>query len=106
MGDRVICLAPPLSIVRGQTDGKRWEVRARGNGHRVHIIGTAAHDARVLSVPLPAKRRNVETDFEQLAGHLTLDVSGRTRYRGETELAGLEIGYRPTRSQNGDTVPD
>ncbi len=68
------------------------------------IIGTARHESHVLPVPLPAERRNVDTDFEQLAGHLTLDVSGRISYRGETDLAGLEIGYRPTQSHVA-TVP-
>ena len=99
IGEQTIRLTPPLSIVRSVTDGKRWEVRARGIGHRVRIIGTATHDAHVLPVPLPAERRNVDTDFEQLAGHLTLEVSGRTCYRGETDLAGLEVGYRPSLSQ-------
>lgn len=100
IGEQIIRLTPPLSMVRSQTDGKRWEVQARGLGHRVHIIGNARHDAHVLPVPLPAERRNVDTDFEHLAGHLTLEVSGRTSYRGETDLAGLEIGYRPTQSGN------
>jgi hypothetical protein len=104
IGDRIIRLTPPLSIVRSSTDGKRWEVAARGNGHRVRIVGTSSHDSHVLPVPLPAERRNVYTDFEQLAGHLTLEVSGRTSYRGETDLAGLEIGHRPVQSQAGVTV--
>jgi len=95
LGEQLIRLTPPLAIVRSQADGTRWEVRARGMGHRVHIVGTARHDSHVLPVPLPAQRRNVDTDFEQLAGHLTLEVSGRTSYCGETDLAGLEVGYRP-----------
>ena len=32
-----------------------------------------------------------------LTGHLTLEVSGRLAYRGETALAGLEIGHRPSK---------
>jgi tocopherol cyclase len=53
---------------------QRWEVRARGLGYRVHIVGSARGPAHVLPVPLPAERRNVDTDFEHLAGHLTLEV--------------------------------
>ena len=50
----------------------------------------------MLPVPLPAERRNIGTDLEHLAGHLSLEISGRVQYRGETDLAGLEIGHRPT----------
>jgi len=96
VGARVIRLTPPLSIVHSETDGERWEVRAKGHGSRVHIIGRAEGDPHVLPVPLPAERRNVGTDFEHLAGHLSLEVSGRLNYRGETDLAALEIGTRPT----------
>ena len=97
VGAQVVRLTPPFAIVHSETDGRRWEVRARGLGCRVHIVGTADHEPHTLPVPLPAERRNVDTDFEHLAGHLTLEVSGRLEYRGETELAGLEIGHRPDR---------
>jgi hypothetical protein len=50
----------------------------------------------VLPVPLPAERRNVDTDFEFLAAHMTIELSGAIRYSGESNLAGLEIGHRPT----------
>jgi hypothetical protein len=96
LGDQLIRLTPPLSIVRSHTDGQLWEVRARGNGHRVHIIGQATGTPHVLPVPLPAERRNIGTDLEYLAGHLSLEISGHVQYRGETDLAGLEIGHRPT----------
>ncbi len=95
IGAHVIRLAMPLSIVRSTADGTDWEVRARSLGHRVHIVGHASHAPHVLPVPVPAERRNADTDFEHLAGHLRLDVSGRVQYSGETELAGLEIGHRP-----------
>lgn len=95
VGADVVRLTPPLSRVRSRTDGRRWEVRATGPGHRVHVVATGAGDPHVLPVPLPAERRNVDTDFEFLAGHLTLEVSGRVRYRGTSDLAGLEIGHRP-----------
>ena len=106
VGDQVIRLTPPFSVVRSHTDGKRWEVRARGLGHRVHIVGEAAGSPHVLPVPLPAERRNVDTDFEHLAGHMTLEVSGRVDYRGETELAGLEIGHRPSKLEAAAEATD
>lgn len=95
LGSDVIRLTPPLAVVRSYTDGTRWEVRARSSGHHVHIVGHAAHAAHILPVPIPSQRRNADTDFEHLAGHMSLEVSGRHTYRGETELAGLEIGTRP-----------
>ncbi|CAN5595966.1 hypothetical protein BH10ACT1_BH10ACT1_17520 [soil metagenome] len=95
IGATVIRLAPPWSRVHAETDGRRWEVEGHGLGHRVVIVGTADHAPHVLPVPLPAERRNVDTDFEHLAGHLSLEVSGRLSFRGTTELAGLEIGHRP-----------
>jgi tocopherol cyclase len=98
VGDQVVRLTPPLARVRSRTDGRRWEVRARGLGHRVHIVGTGTGPPHVLPVPLPAERRNVDTDFEHLAGHLSLEITGRLTYRGESHLAGLEIGHRPPSS--------
>ena len=95
IGRQVIRLTPPFSIVRTSTDEKQWEVRARGYGHRVHIVGNAFGDPHVLPVPIPHQRRNVDTDFEYLTAHLCLEISGRVNYRGETDLAGLEIGHRP-----------
>lgn len=95
VGGHLIRLTPPLSRVRSESDGQKWEVRARGHGYRVHIVGTASGPPHVLPVPLPAERRNVPTDFEHLAGHLTVGISGRLDYRGESDLAGLEIGHRP-----------
>ncbi len=96
VGTRVVRLTPPFAIVRSETDGHRWEVRGRDLRHRVHIIGSANGEPHVLPVPLPAQRRNADTDLEHLAGHLTLEVSGDVNYRGTTELAALEIGHRPT----------
>jgi hypothetical protein len=70
----------------------------------VHIVGDAVYAPHVLPVPLPAERRNIDTDFEHLAGHLTLEVTGRLNYRGETDLAGLEIGTRTPAENVGSTV--
>lgn len=96
IGAHLIRLTPPLSVVHSETDGQRWEVRAHGHGYRVRIVGEAVTEPHVLPVPLPAERRNVGTDFEHLAAHLSLEISGRVNYQGETELAALEIGHRPT----------
>jgi len=96
IGAKVIRLTPPFSRVRSETDGQRWDVDGRGHGYRVHIIGQGVGEPHVLPVPLPAQRRNIDTDFEFLAGHLSVEVSGRLEYRGESNLAALEIGHRPT----------
>jgi len=95
VGAHLVRLTPPLSMVRSSADRDRWEVRARGHGYRVHLVGTGTADPHVLPVPLPAERRNVDTDFEHLAGELSVEVSGRLDYRGRSRLAGLEIGYSP-----------
>jgi len=99
VGQHVIRLTPPFAVVRSHTDGRRWEVCARGIRNRVHIVGESTGTPHVLPVPLPAERRNVGTDLEHLAGHLTLELSGQLQYRGETDLAGLEIGHRPSNAE-------
>lgn len=96
VGDDVLRLTPPLARVRSHADGQRWAVHARGLGTRVDVVATGTGEPHVLPVPLPAERRNVDTDFEHLTGHLALSVSGRVSFTGTTELAGLEIGHRPT----------
>jgi tocopherol cyclase len=95
VGAHTVRLTPPLSSVRSSADGRRWEVRARGHGYRVRLEGEGSGDAHLLPVPLPAERRNVDTDLEFLAGRLEVEVAGRLEFRGTTELAGLEIGWRP-----------
>lgn len=96
VGDDVLRFAPPLSTVRSSTDGTRWEVRARGRRCNLRLVGFGVGDPHVLPVPIPAERRNVDTDFEFLAAHMTMELTGAVRYSGETYLAGLETGYRPT----------
>jgi tocopherol cyclase len=95
IGAHVIRLTPPTARVRSRADVRRWEVDARGAGFRVRIVGSASGEPHVLPVPLPAERRNIDTDLEHLAAHLSLEVSGRISYRGSSDLAGLEIGDRP-----------
>ncbi len=95
IGDEVIRLTPPFARVHCETDGHTWEVDAKGHGYRVTIRGADQRAPHALPVPLPAQRRNVETDFQHLAGTMTLTVSGRTKFHGTSHLAGLEIGSRP-----------
>lgn len=95
VGAHLVRLTPPLSSVRSRAGEWEWEVDARGHGYRVHVAGRGVGEPHVLPVPLPAERRNVDTDFEFLAGNLSLEVTGRLDYRGETNLAALELGSRP-----------
>ena len=98
IGNRVIRMTPPASVRSHVTDA-RWTVSARSPRYHVelHGDGTGA-DPHVLPVPLPVERRNVDTDFEHLAGQLRCTVRkfGRVVFDGTCELAGLEIGSRPT----------
>jgi tocopherol cyclase len=95
--DRVLRITPP-ALVSSTCDGERWQIDARTARYRVqldgHGVGAGPH---VLPVPLPADRRNIDTDFEYLAGTLRCTVRewGRTIFEGRSELAGLEIGSRP-----------
>jgi hypothetical protein len=73
-------------------------VRARALRYQVELDGDGAGlNPHVLPVPLPAERRNVDTDFEHLAGRLDCVVRkfGRVVFEGTCELAGLEVGSRP-----------
>lgn len=95
VGDDVLRFAPPFSTVRSSTDGSRWEVTARGQGCRLRLVGVGSGEPHTLPVPIPAERRNVDTDFEFLAAHMTIELTGAVHYSGDTQLAGLETGYRP-----------
>ena len=97
LGDRVIRMTPP-ALVRSQLSDGRWTVRARTPRYQINLDGDGAGlDPHVLPVPLPAERRNVDTDFEHLAGrlHCTVRKFGRVVFDGTCELAGLEVGSRP-----------
>jgi tocopherol cyclase len=95
LGSRVVRLAPPTAIVRSRVGGGRWSVEGRRPGLRVtiegHGRGTTPH---LLPVPVPAERRNIDTDLEHLAGriHLTVVERGRTTFDGVSDLAALEVG--------------
>jgi hypothetical protein len=75
-----------------------WSIRGRSPRYQIELEGDGTGlPPHVLPVPLPAERRNVDTDFEHLGGrlHLTVKESGRVIFSGTSELAGLEIGSRP-----------
>ena len=99
VGDEVIRLTPPTALVRSQVDIERdrWQVDARGRRHRVAVTGWGVGAPHILPVPLPAERRNVDTDVEHLGGriHLRVQARGRRLFDGASPLAGLEHGRLP-----------
>jgi len=98
LDDRVIRLTPP-ALVRSHVSDGRWTIRARTLRYQVELNGDGAGlNPHVLPVPLPAQRRNVDTDFEHLAGRLDCVVRkfGRVVFKGTCQLAGLEVGSRPS----------
>ncbi len=98
LGEKVIRITPPAPVTyRGGDDS--WQVSARNARYQIELDGRGTSDGpHVLPVPLPGERRNVDTDFEYLAGRLRCTVRewGRVIFDGTTELAGLEIGDRPS----------
>ncbi len=91
-------LVPPLAAVSASTSGDAWRVRARSGRHRVAIEGDSnGTEPYILPVPLPAERRTVDRARQYLAGRLRVEVrtGRRVRYRGESLLAGLEVGGEP-----------
>lgn len=99
IGARLIRITPPWPV-RSDLGPGRWSIRARSFRYQIEIEGDGTHlDPHVLPVPLPAERRNVDTDFEHLAGRLRCVVRerGRLLFDGTSELAALEIGSLPGR---------
>ena len=97
LGERVIRITPPAPVRSEVTEGS-WLVRARSLRHQIDLDGTGnGREPHVLPVPLPAERRNVDTDFEHLAGRLRCVVRerGRVVFEGTSDLAGLEVGSLP-----------
>jgi hypothetical protein len=94
-GSRVLRFAPPTSIVRTSIGDGTWSVTARRPGWRLSIEADGAgNKPAVLPVPLPAERRNVDRDFEHLAGTLRLQLHhrGSCVLQDESPWAALEVG--------------
>ncbi|CAA9497074.1 MAG: hypothetical protein AVDCRST_MAG45-1071 [uncultured Solirubrobacterales bacterium] len=88
-------LVPPLALVAVDTGASAWRVRARSARHRVTVEGdSGGSEPHLLPVPIPAERRTVNRARQYLAGRMRVEVhtGRRLRYRGESRLAGLEVG--------------
>jgi tocopherol cyclase len=97
LGTKVIRMTPPV-LVRSTTGDNQWYLRGRSPRYEIVLAGDGRHlPPHVLPVPLPAHRRNIDTDFEHLGGRLrcTVRERGRLLFDGTSELAGLEVGSRP-----------
>ena len=100
LGERAIRVTPPASV-RSRVGEGRWTVRAKSPRYQIELDGDdAGLKPHILPVPLPAERRNVDTDFEHLAGrlHCVVREFGRVIFDGRSELTGLEVGSLPNRS--------
>lgn len=113
-GGRVLRLGNPgSSAVRSTIGPGQWLLRGRSARWRVEVEGCAdPAEAFVLPVPLVEEGRNVPGDLEHLTGVLRVRVRewGREVWRGETSLAGLELGGRELaeaelRTRGGDPRP-
>lgn len=68
LGDRVLRITPP-ALVSSSCDLDRWRIDARTARYRVELNGEGTPEGpHVLPVPLPGERRNIDTDYEYLAG--------------------------------------
>ena len=98
LGEQVIRITPPAPVHSEVTPG-RWAVRARSWRYQVDLDGDGTGiEPHVLPVPVSAERRNVDTDFEHLAGRLRCVVRerGRVAVRGHVR-AGRPRGGEPAR---------
>ena len=97
VGKKVIRMTPPV-LVRSEVGDNQWVIRGKSRRYEIELEGDGRHlPPHVLPVPLPAQRRNIDTDFEHLGGrlHCTVRESGRLLFKGTSELAALEVGTRP-----------
>jgi hypothetical protein len=97
IGSKVIRMTPPV-LVRSQVGDNHWVIRGRSPRYEIELVGDGTHlPPHVLPVPLPAQRRNIDTDFEHLGARLrcTVRERGRLLFDGTSELAALEVGTRP-----------
>ena len=99
LGSRVLRITPPAPVSsRFDRDDWHWQISARTARFVVELDGSGASRApHVLPVPVPAERRNIDTDYEFLAGTLRCTVRewGRVIFDGTSHLAALEVGDRP-----------
>lgn len=97
LGNKVIRLTPPMPV-RSRVGDNHWLIRGRSPRYEIELEGDGTHlPPHVLPVPLPAERRNIDSDFEHLGARLrcTVRESGRLLFDGVSELAALEVGTRP-----------
>lgn len=97
LGDRVLRITPP-ALVTSNCDVREWHIDARTPRYHVVLDGQGTPEGpHVLPVPIPAERRNIDTDYEYLAGKLRCTVRewGRVIFDGTTKFAALEVGSRP-----------
>ena len=69
-------------------DVQRWQIDARTPRYHVELDGRGTSGGpHVLPVPLPGERRNIDTDYEYLAGTLHCRVRewGRTIFDGTSD---------------------
>ena len=95
---RVLRLGNPgASPVRTEARPGHWQLRGRSRRWQVEVDASIdPGQAFVLPVPLVEERRNAPGALESLVGHIEVRVAehGREVWRGESQLAGLELGGR------------
>jgi Tocopherol cyclase len=96
LGDgETLRLVPPTAFTTTHTGDSAWRVNALSPRHRITIEGdSGGTEPHLLPVPIPAERRTVDRARQYLAGRMRVEVhtGRRLRYRGESRLAGLELG--------------
>jgi hypothetical protein len=94
-GGEVLRLTPPGARTRVAAGDGAWRVVARSARAAVDVEGTADGVApHELDVPVPHELRTERRSRQILAGRLAVCVRrrGRVVFRGESPLAGLELG--------------
>jgi hypothetical protein len=99
---------PVLGPVAIETSPGAWILRGRTLRHQVEVEGRADPGAaHVLDVPVPAERRTLPWSHHHVTGgalRVRVTRRGRTIYAGETEHAGLELGWAPVASRRRSAV--
>jgi hypothetical protein len=88
-------LVLPLARVTADASDGAWRLRARSARWSVDVEGDAhGSSPHRLPVPLPDERRLVDGPAQHFTGRLRVELrrGRRVRFRGESELAGLERG--------------